>query len=55
MPFRIITGIAKQVVKPSDTHCAPREHCGAAKYCAPNTTFNSNTKICEPNPPPPKK
>lgn len=41
---RIITN----TFKPTNTSCAPRETCMSGKYCAPNTKYNPQTKVCEP-------
>lgn len=55
--FRTVGGsIGRQIITaPSNTHCAAREHCIAEKYCEKNTTFNPDTKVCEPNKPNDKK
>lgn len=44
-----IVRVLSNAMKPTNTHCAPRESCMSASYCPKNTTYDKNTSVCVPN------
>lgn len=47
---RAVVRVVKEVMRPTDTHCAPGEPCWQGKYCRPDYGYNEKTKTCNPRP-----
>lgn len=39
--MNIIARVAKEVLTPSDTHCAPGEQCASKDYCRPDHGYSN--------------
>ena len=47
---RAVIRVVKEVIRPTDTHCAPGEPCWNGDYCRPDYGYDHDKKTCREKP-----